>query len=436
MYPIWEVPHLTAGMVLGLIATFHILPSHLSVSAMWLNVYYEWKAVREDRPELMDFVRRYARFILIFCYVLGSLSGVGIWFAATVASPRGLSALIHNYVWGWATEWVFFLIEVAGIFTYYYTLGKVDAKTHLRLGLVFAAASWLTMVVIVGILTFMMTPGTWNATGAFFDGYFNQSYWPQLFFRTTSMFAIAAVYAVVVAARQPAGPARDLVVRAAAVCGLAGLTLAVPCLAWYRASLPGEVRGVLEGLLTPGLKAGLLGPAVLVALYFAALAVRPRAARFVPALAAMAVLFAGIFAFERARELGRKPWVLPGYMVSSGFVAGGLPAKGVAAQTERLAAEGVLKTVPFVPERLRTVTDENRLEAGRMLALLQCSACHTLDAGGVRPLAPLVRRVGLTSPEDLAAWLDGLGAYPYMPPFFGNEAEKAALAAFLAKTAE
>lgn len=212
MYPIWEVPYLTAGMVLGLVATFHILPSHLSVSAMWLNVYLEWKADREGRPELLSFVRRYSRLILIFCYVTGSLSGVGIWFAATLASPRGLSALIHNYVWGWATEWVFFLIEVAGIFTYYYTLDKLDAKTHMRLGLVFAAASWLTMVVIVGILTFMMTPGAWNSTGAFFDGFFNESYWPQLLFRTTSMFAIAGVYAVVVASREPEGAALAVVV--------------------------------------------------------------------------------------------------------------------------------------------------------------------------------------------------------------------------------
>ncbi|TBR19618.1 cytochrome c [bacterium] len=436
MYPIWEVPHLTAGMVLGLIATFHILPSHLSVSAMWLNVWLERKAVLEGRPELMPFVRRYAKFILVFCYVFGSLSGVGIWFAATAASPRGISALIHNFVWGWATEWVFFLIEVSGIFVYAYTFDKLDERTHLRLGLVFAAASWLTMVVIVGILTFMMTPGAWNTTGAFFDGFFNQSYWPQLFFRTTSMFSIAAVYAVVVAAREPAGPARDFVVRAAGLWGLAGLALAAPCLLWYRASLPEAVRGTLDALLTPGLKAAMLWAPVVTALYFAGLAWRPRAARFVPALAAVAVLFAGIFAFERARELGRKPWVLPGYMVSSGFVVGDLPAKGAAAQLPRLASEGVLASAPFVPAGLRTVTDLNRVEAGRMVALLECSACHTLDKAGVRPLPALVRRVGLSTPEDLAAWLDGLGAYPYMPPFIGNDADKRALAAFLAKAAE
>lgn len=65
---------------------------------------FERKAYREKQLELLDFIKRYTLLILIFCFVFGSLSGVGIWYSATVASPRGISALIHNYVWGWATE--------------------------------------------------------------------------------------------------------------------------------------------------------------------------------------------------------------------------------------------------------------------------------------------------------------------------------------------
>ena len=50
MYPIWEVPHVTAGMIIGLIATFHMMPVYLSTSAMWLNVWIERKSLRENRP--------------------------------------------------------------------------------------------------------------------------------------------------------------------------------------------------------------------------------------------------------------------------------------------------------------------------------------------------------------------------------------------------
>ena len=57
------------------------------------------------------------------------------------------------------------------------------------------------MVVIVGILAFMVSPGKWIVTGNFFDGFFNQTYWPQLLMRTALMFSIGAAYAIAVASR-------------------------------------------------------------------------------------------------------------------------------------------------------------------------------------------------------------------------------------------
>lgn len=431
MYPVWEVPHLTAGMILAFIATFHILPSHLSTGAMWFNVWLETKAYREDRPELLDFVRRYAKLLLVFAYVFGSLTGVGIWFAATVAAPRGISGLIHNYVWGWATEWVFFIVEVAGIFVYNYTFDKVDRKTHLTIGWVFALGSWTTMVVIVGILTFMLTPGRWVHTGAFFDGFFNQTYWPQLLLRTTAMFAIAAAYAIVVASRLESRAAKEEVVRDASLLGLAGLVLAGAAMLWYRAALPDSARAMLGALVTPGLRHGLVWAPALVAVYFAALALKPSGARLVPGLLAIVLIFSGIWSYERVREMIRKPYVIPDYMYSNQIVGNDLPAKGVKSELEKLNVEGVLKSAPFVPADLRAITDANRLQAGRLIALIECSACHTLDEKGLRPLPGRMRRLGAASPEDVEAVLDGLAAMQYMPPFAGTQDEKRALALYL-----
>ena len=83
-------------------------------------------AVRRDKPAYLAFIRRYGLFLLIFSYVLGSITGPGIWFAATIASPRGISALIHSFVWLWASEWVFFVIEVIGVYLLVYLAGRVD----------------------------------------------------------------------------------------------------------------------------------------------------------------------------------------------------------------------------------------------------------------------------------------------------------------------
>lgn len=431
MYPVWEVPGLTAGGVLALIATFHMLPSHLSTGAMWLNIYLETKAYREERPELLEFVHKYSKFLLIFAYVVGSLSGVGIWFSATVAAPRAISGLIHNYVWGWATEWAFFILEVVGIFAYVYTFDKVDRKTHLKIGWIFALASWTTMVVIVGILTFMLTPGIWPVTGKFFDGFFNATYWPQLLLRTGSMFAIAAVYAVAVAARSENEKARAFVVKTAGLFGLGGLILASGAFFWYRASLPESARSTFDVLLTPGLRLGMGVPAALTAVYFLFLRWKPLAIRPLPAIVAIAVLFASVFSFERARELIRKPYLIPGYMYSNQIIGGALPAKGVGSETAAIDANGILHFAPFVPDTLRIVTETNQLEAGRMVALIECSACHTLSQSGLRPLPQRVRGLGMTDVETLSGFLDSLGSYPYMPPFVGTPAEKKALAAYL-----
>jgi cytochrome bd-type quinol oxidase subunit 1 len=431
MYPIWEVPHASAGILLALIATFHILPSHLSVGAMWINVFVETKAYREDRPELLEFIKKYTLLLLVFAYVFGSLSGVGIWYAATVANPRGISGLIHNYVWGWATEWVFFIVEVTGIFIYYYTLNKVDRRTHLKIGWIFAVTSWITMVIITGILSFMLSPGKWPETGGFFDGFFNQTYWPQLLLRTTVMFGIAAAYAVAVATRLTNDGARKFVVKTAALWGVAGLLLAGGAVFWYLKALPENSRGLFGMIVPEGLKTGVLLSWGAMLAYFLFAGVRPLAVKLAPAIAAVLVLFIGIWSAERTREMVRKPYVISSYMYSNQTIGKEIAPKGVKAEIERINEKGILRVSPFVPEGLREITDRNRLQAGRMIALIECSSCHVLDQSGLRPLPQMVKKLNLTNAEVAGNVLTALGGFPYMPPFAGTEAEKAALAAFL-----
>ena len=161
MYPLFEIPIVGGPILIAAIATFHIIPSHVATGAFWITYFIERKALRENRPELLEFLKKLSLSILIFCFVTGSLTGVGIWFAATVLSPRAISGLIHTYVWGWAAEWVFFVIEIVAIYVYYYTFDKISPKVHLRIGLIYAVSAWFSMVIITGILGFMMTPGGW-----------------------------------------------------------------------------------------------------------------------------------------------------------------------------------------------------------------------------------------------------------------------------------
>ena len=431
MYPVFEIPYFGGPLLIAAIASFHILPSHVATGAFWMTYLIERKAYREDRPELLDFLKRFSLSILIFCFVTGSLTGVGIWFAATVLSPRAISGLIHNYVWGWAAEWVFFIIEIAAIYVYYYTFGKVKPSTHLRIGLIYAIAAWLSMVVITGILGFMLTPGTWPQTGNFFDGFFNETYWPQLLFRTAMMFTIASTYAAIVAATLEDG-GKQFIRKMAGRWGLVSLVLSGVFALWYYHELPGYALENLEALAYAGVMFKLaLVVAVIMGVYFLVLAVGGGwLAPWPVALGMMVVLFAGILGGESVRENIRRPYLIPGYMYSNQIIGHDLAATGVRSDLQRFNVDGILTHYGYIPQVQGGISEENSGLAGEAVVKLECLACHTLEAGGRNSLVGILEGVDAA---DIADMLGDLDASSYMPPFAGTEQEARAAASFLAQ---
>lgn len=203
LYPTWFEPGVGSGWIIGFIATIHVLFSHASVGGAVLFAWLANFAVRRDKPAYLAFIRRYGLFLLIFSYVLGSITGPGIWFAATIASPRGISALIHSFVWLWASEWVFFVIEVIGVYLLVYLAGRVDPRTHTRISIIFGLASVATLLVIVGILSFMLWPGQadWHQTGGVLNAFFGENTFAQMTARFMFMLTITGVVGGMVAGR-------------------------------------------------------------------------------------------------------------------------------------------------------------------------------------------------------------------------------------------
>lgn len=429
MYPVFEIPVVGGPILIASIATFHIVPSHLAIGAFWMTYFIERKAIHEDRPELLEFLKRFTLSILIFCFVTGSLTGVGIWFAASVLSPRAISGLIHTYVWGWAAEWVFFVIEIVAIYVYYYTFGKINPRTHLRIGLIYAVAAWFSMVIITGILGFMMTPGSWPQTGGFFAGFFNQSYWPQLFFRTAMMFAIAGCYAALVAATLKNG-GRETVRRIAGSWGLSGLAASSVFAYWYYSILPEHAAENLTsiGYVEVMLKLA-IGIAAILAVYFLFLAIGK--ARFVNAWVGggvLILLLVGIVGGESVREFIRRPYLMPDYMYSNQIIGHDMTDRGIESEIKKFNAEGLLTNYPLLPDELRRITPDNFHDAGEVLVKVECLACHTLAQGGRNALPDLLAGIDAESAFYL---LDSLSR-TYMPPFAGTDVEKRAAAAYLA----
>ncbi|HES57963.1 MAG TPA: cytochrome C, partial [Firmicutes bacterium] len=200
-YPLWIMQNLDVGALVALIAIPHVYISHLAVGGGLFLVLTETLAYRWNNMPLLDYVRRHTWFFLLLTMVFGGISGVGIWFIISLAQPGATSKLIHNFVFGWATEWVFFIVEIAALLIYHYLFTKLKPRPHMIIGWIYFAAAWLSMVIIHGILSFMLTPGRWLETQNFWHGFFNPGYWPGLLFRTAMALTIAGLFGLITAVR-------------------------------------------------------------------------------------------------------------------------------------------------------------------------------------------------------------------------------------------
>ena len=183
-YPIWELTTLGGGSLIALISVLHVYISHLAVGGglfLWLT---DWKGFRENSVDIHAYVKKHTWFFLLLTMVFGGMSGVGIWFIIALVSPAATSSLIHNFVFGWAIEWVFFVGEITALLIYHYKFDVLDRKSRLNVAFLYFLFAWLSLVIINGILAFMLTPGKWLETQNFWHGFFNPSYFSSMFFRT------------------------------------------------------------------------------------------------------------------------------------------------------------------------------------------------------------------------------------------------------------
>ena len=181
-YPVWDIP--ASGLLIAAIAILHVFVSHFAVGGGLYLVLIERKARRSEDGPLLDYAKRLSRFFILLTLVFGAITGVGIWFVIGLVHPQATSSLINTFVWGWAIEWTFFVVEIAAAMVYYYGWDRLTARTHMAVGWIYAFAAWMSLVVINGILAYMLTPGAWTLTRGFWDGFFNETYWPALVART------------------------------------------------------------------------------------------------------------------------------------------------------------------------------------------------------------------------------------------------------------
>jgi cytochrome bd-type quinol oxidase subunit 1 len=419
-YPIWELPFIGGGLLIAAVAVVHVFVSHFAVGGGLFLVLTEMKGYREGDQRIVDYVRFHTRFLILITLVFGALTGVGIWFTIGLIQPAGTSTLIHTFVWAWAIEWVFFAVEIAAAFIYFYGWDRLDRRTHLTVGWIYFGAAWMSLFVITGILSFMLTPGDWIETGEIRDGFFNPTFLPSVFLRTCVAIALAGLYALVTASLLKEEDLRANMIRYSARWLVPAFLLMPIGGIWYFLEVPELARDLIMGATPLVLFFTVLSIALSGLIFaFAFLGGHVQPARFslISALVILGMGLAVTGTSEWVREAVRKPYIIYDYMYSNSILV---------EDSARIKREGVLANSKWAA--VETVTAGNRQEAGEEVFKLLCSACHTKD--GYNAVRPLVQ----DWPEDFIheqlGQLDVLK--PIMPPFLGNEEERAALAAWLA----
>ncbi|MGB9409054.1 MAG: cytochrome ubiquinol oxidase subunit I [Terracidiphilus sp.] len=417
-YPFWDIPVLGSGWVIGIIAIFHVMISQFAVGGGLYLPMAERKAMHmpegQLRTDWLNQLDRYSKFFLVLTAVFGTVSGVGIWFAIGLTHPEATSTLIHNFVFGWAMEWVFFLVELTTIIVYYNTWGKIDPKLHLAVGWCYAGASVFTLIIINGILTFMLTPGdTWLAVAGtgqeaskFWYAFFNPTYWPSLFLRSCVCCALAGIWALITASRIDGDKQPELKTSLVqwSVKWLVPSFVATPfILIWYLWMVPASQQALLTlGIDTIG--SGTFSIITRIALliiitsativgvaYFLAYR-NPLEFNLSHATALLLLALIATGSGEYAREMLRKPYVIGRWMYSNGVrvpYVSRINQEGYLAHSMWVWHGPPVLWVKLVPPGFTMENDpDDSYSRGEAIFRGECGSCHTL--GGYRPLKSLL----------------------------------------------
>ncbi len=479
-YPVWDVPGIGSGWVIGMIAIFHVMISHFAIGGGLYLPIAEATAMKRGRKDWLEFLPRHSKFFLILTGVYGAVSGVGIWFAIGLAAPEATSTLIHNFVFGWAIEWVFFMVELSTVAVYYYTWNRIPARLHLKVGWLYAAASIMTLVVINGILTFMLTPGeawlavagTGEESSKFFQAFFNPTYWPSLILRTLVCLSLAGIWALVTGSlldgdRQAA--LKTTVVRWSVLWLLPSFFLMPFVFLWYLLVIPESAKDLLSlGVSTIGsgtftqvtrtVLISIMSSATIVFVAYFIAYRHPREFRFGYACMLLIVALLATASTEQAREMLRKPYVVGEHMYSNAVRKTPVKIDGkMVTEVEHFNTSGYLTNTPWatgdekvawaktdseretriVPvstgESQRPAATPETLWRGELMFRGQCLACHTRE--GYRSMKRLLHGREYESIGNALGMLhDYSEDSPYrafMPPLVGTEGEIEALQVYL-----
>lgn len=316
-YPWLDVPLLTAPMIIAIIALFHVFVSHYAVGGGLLLALENGRALRSGDAAYRDYLKKHAKFFILLTVPYGGVTGVGVWFSIGLASPLATSELIRIFVFGWAIEWCFFLLEIVSAFVFYYAWDRLSPKASAIIGWIYGLSAWISLVLITGITAFMLNAsgivGDWETTGNFWHAFLNVQFLPQTIARTGGALILASLYFLAHAAFTVKDASiRETVAKRMRVPSFVGLFLLMAGVVGWLFFLPETSRLTLERAAATNIFAGaFLGIVAGIALLlFLGPCLKPREVSAGMAVALLMMGIGGVSVAEFVREAVRKPYVV------------------------------------------------------------------------------------------------------------------------------
>ncbi len=415
-YPIQDYGPMMKGMAIGGLGIFHVFLAQFAIGGGMLMCYFQWLQSRGQLPQGRKFLDGYFKALVLVSFVVGALTGVGMWFTSIQVSPRTIGMMVDTFHWLWAIEWTFFSLEIAAGYAFYRYGDVLEDAMRMKLLVLYSVASWFSLFWINGILSWQLTPGQWVDNGDIWAGFFNPSFWPSLIFRTLVCMALGSLAAMVVINTMKISDddRRTLIGKAAHL--LAPMALMPVIGAWFMAVIPADSRAWALGgsaVMTNFLMIAIGASALLGAYAAIWLVWRKMSISIATAVLLCALAFGATAGGEFVREGVRKPFTVRQTLYSNAIAPD---------EVASLRQIGSVTHDPYpLADDARYPNDQLRL--GAKVYRFQCSVCHTLGgANGVLHLmgtwSPQQQRLNVARLQHTKA---------FMPPFAGNAAELEAL---------
>lgn len=439
-YPFWYVPGLTAPMWIAVVAVLHVYVAMYAVGGSILLAAQTRLAYRLQDRSYLSYLRSHTWFFLLLTVILGSVLGVGIWWTIGLASPLATEELIHVFVLAWGMEYVTFLVEILSLFVFFYYWGRLDEKTHVRTGWIYAGAAFGSLLIITAITAFQLNIGNWAPRDGMWKAFFNPQAVPQIAARLGGSVLLGALYFFLHSSLKlrTGDPLAEQVGRQSAKWAVAGAVLTIAGGLGWMANLPASGEAALVGAAALN---------ILMTIVFAVTAGVVLIIYVVPLrnpdwlTPGFAILFFGlgltaIGASEFVREAVRKPYIVYNRVLGNQV----RPEKVPSLRRTGYLAGGVW-TSAYLRERFPEALTDGKIDVDRLAALpksklrqvgatvfmYHCNDCHSLE--GYSSVAQLTRGWRRDMVHGMVVHLDRF--HFFMPPWSGTDAEAEALTEFL-----